>query len=210
METDTYLTLKNNSESSHKERGSKFLGFAYPVKDEEDVKEKLGHLRKKYHDAHHHCYAYLLGKDHVVYRANDDGEPNHSAGDPILGQIKSFELTQVLIVVVRYFGGTKLGVGGLIQAYRQAALETILANEIVEAVETLRLSFNFEYPDMNEIMKITKDEGLEIIQQKFEITCSMTLNIRKSSMEQIKARLSNIASVTFSNHGEVPPDSLLL
>lgn len=140
--TDTYLTISDDSEGFYKEKGSKFLSFAFPVHHEEDIKEKLDILRKKYYDARHHCYAYVLGKDKEIFRANDDGEPNHSAGDPILGQIKSNQLTNILIVVVRYFGGVKLGVGGLISAYRTAAAEAISNNVIVEAIVKKRSNSN--------------------------------------------------------------------
>src|SRR5690554_2132633 len=153
---DTYLTLKSQSQGLYKEKGSKFLAFAYPVDNEEEIKEILETLKKQYHDARHHCYAYILGKDGQNFRANDDGEPGHSAGDPILGQIRSNNLTNTLIVVVRYFGGTKLGVGGLVTAYKTAATEAILANEIITETVTLKVNFQFDYIDMNEVMRIIK------------------------------------------------------
>jgi len=192
---DTFLTLGKESEGLYKEKGSKFLAFAYPVSDENEIKEKLEALRKKYYDARHHCYAYILGKDKEHYRANDDGEPNHSAGDPILGQIRSNELTNVLIVVVRYFGGTKLGVGGLITAYKTAAAEAILANEIITEIVTKKIKFTFDYLDMNDVMRLIKEYDLEINSQSFDNTCTMTLRVREANYKQVMERLTEIPSV---------------
>lgn len=192
---DTFLTLKEDSESIYKEKGSKFLAFAYPVDHEEDIKEKLDALRKKYYDARHHCYAYMLGKDQAQFRANDDGEPNHSAGDPILGQIRSYNLTNVLIVVVRYFGGVKLGVGGLISAYKTAASYAIEENEIITAIVTQKIQFQFEYLDMNEVMRLIKDYELEIITQDFDNTCHMKLRVREGVLPEVLAKMEDIPSV---------------
>ncbi|GGZ14348.1 hypothetical protein GCM10007049_02760 [Echinicola pacifica] len=192
---DTFLTLKEDSESIYKEKGSKFLAFAYPVDHEEDIKEKLDALRKKYYDARHHCYAYMLGKDQTQFRANDDGEPNHSAGDPILGQIRSYNLTNVLIVVVRYFGGVKLGVGGLISAYKTAASYAIEENEIITAIVTQKIQFQFEYLDMNEVMRLIKDYELEIITQDFDNTCHMKLRVREGVLPEVLAKMEDIPSV---------------
>lgn len=189
---DTFLTLKMESEGLYKEKGSKFLSFAYPVQNEEEVKEKLALLKKKYHDARHHCYAYILGKNQELYRANDDGEPNHSAGDPILGQIRSNQLTHVLIVVVRYFGGTKLGVGGLITAYKIAAAQSIANNEIITEIVRHDLIIGFDYLAMNEVMKIIKDADLEIIAQNFDNSCTVTLRIRQGIFEEIIEKFSGI------------------
>ncbi|GGF30119.1 IMPACT family protein [Echinicola rosea] len=191
---DTFLTLKSDSEGLYKEKGSKFLAFAYPVQDEDEIKERLEALKKKYYDARHHCYAYMLGRDQSQFRANDDGEPNHSAGDPILGQIRSHELSNVLIVVVRYFGGTKLGVGGLITAYKTAAAEAISANEIITAVVTKKIRFRFDYLDMNDVMRLIKDYDLQIIKQDFDNTCSMTLSIREKLWGEVTAQLEEISS----------------
>ncbi|QDH79966.1 YigZ family protein [Echinicola soli] len=191
---DTFLTLKDSSEGLYKEKGSKFLAFAYPVQDEDEIKERLEALKKKYYDARHHCYAYMLGRDQSLFRANDDGEPNHSAGDPILGQIRSHEISDVLIVVIRYFGGTKLGVGGLITAYKTAAAEAIASNEIITAVVTKKIRFRFDYLDMNDVMRLIKDYDLEIIKQDFDNTCSMTLRIREKLWEEVTARLEDISS----------------
>ncbi|WP_194974979.1 IMPACT family protein [Aquiflexum lacus] len=193
METeDTYLTLLNDSEGLYKEKGSKFLSFAFPVSHEDEVKEKLEFLRKKYYNARHHCYAYVIGKDKEIFRANDDGEPNHSAGDPILGQIRSNQLTNVLIVVVRYFGGVKLGVGGLISAYRTATAEAISNNVIMEAIVKNRVNLQFDYLSMNDVMKIIKDYNLEIINQQFDNDCKITLLVRKGLLNEIISKLENL------------------
>src|SRR5690554_4582592 len=196
---DTYLTLKSQSQGLYKEKGSKFLAFAYPVDSEQEIKEILDTLKKQYHDARHHCYAYIQGKDGQDSRANDDGEPGHSAGDPILGQIRSNNLTNTLIVVVRYFGGTKLGVGGLITAYKTAAAEAIAANEIITAVVTERVDFDFDYPDMNEVMRLTKLLDLKVINQHFDNRCSMTLKVRQAIHPELINQLSNIPSVTIKD-----------
>ncbi|WP_143960462.1 IMPACT family protein [Litoribacter populi] len=193
---DTYLTLARESESLYKEKGSKFLAFAYPVSDEEEIKEKQEALRKKYYDARHHCYAYMLGKDQEQFRANDDGEPNHSAGDPILGQIRSYNLTNVLIVVVRYFGGTKLGVGGLISAYKTAAAEAIENNEIITEIVTIPIKFTFDYLDMNDVMRLIKDYDLTIKSQDFDNTCKMAIRVREANYEVVMEKLDEIKSVS--------------
>lgn len=196
-DTDRFFTLSRESTSLLKDRNSKFHAHAFPVKSEEEVKEKLAELRKQYYDARHHCYAYSLGKDGEVFRANDDGEPNHSAGDPILGQIRSFELTNVLIVVVRYFGGTKLGVGGLIQAYRTAAKMAIEENEIVEDFERSFLKLHFPYPVMNDVMKLIKNENLEIQSQEMELDCKMDLSFRSSLKDQVIDQLETIDGLEY-------------
>ncbi|GAB3649532.1 YigZ family protein [Echinicola sediminis] len=194
---DSFLTLKETSEGLYKEKGSKFLAFAFPVQDEDEIKENIEALKKKYYDARHHCYAYILGKDQEQYRANDDGEPNHSAGDPILGQIRSNNLSNVLIVVVRYFGGTKLGVGGLINAYKTAAAEAIAANEVVTAIVRQSIRFDFDYLDMNDVMKLIKDYELTIKSQTFDNTCQMQLSIREALLEEVMSKLEDISSVKF-------------
>jgi uncharacterized YigZ family protein len=192
---DTFLTLKMESEGLYKEKGSKFLAFAYPVQNEEEVKEKLELLRKKHHDARHHCYAYILGKNQELYRANDDGEPNHSAGDPILGQIRSNQLTHVLIVVVRYFGGTKLGVGGLITAYKTAAAQSIANNEIITAVLQEKVKIDFEYLRMNEVMKLIKDYELQIIDQHFDNQCQIIIEVRQKLLDDLTHKVSDLEGV---------------
>ncbi|EMS30898.1 Transporter protein [Mariniradius saccharolyticus AK6] len=187
-----YKTIGTLSEGNYKEKGSRFLSYAFPVKSEEEIQQQLTVLRKKYHDARHHCYAYVLGKEGNIHRANDDGEPNHSAGDPILGQIKSHGLTNVLIVVVRYFGGIKLGVGGLIQAYREAAADALANNEILETEDFQFMKIKFGYLSMNEVMKIVKDYQLGILEQHFDNSCEMELNVADSVMEQVRNKLSEI------------------
>lgn len=194
-ERDTYLTLTKNSEGFYKEKGSKFLAFAYMVMSEEEVKEQLNELKKKYYDARHHCYAYILGVDGEKYRANDDGEPGHSAGDPILGQIRSSNLTNTLIVVVRYFGGTKLGVSGLINAYKTAAASAIANNTIHENLVLSEVKIQFEYPQLNQAMKLVKDHDLEIIYQKMEISCEMTIGVRNSLLNTVKAKLKDLHEI---------------
>jgi uncharacterized YigZ family protein len=186
---DTFLTLKLDSEGMYKEKGSKFLAFAYPVVNEEEIKEKINALKKKYHDARHHCYAYRIGYDQSRFRANDDGEPNHSAGDPILGQIRSHELTNVLIVVVRYFGGTKLGVGGLIQAYKTAASESIANNEIITGIILEKLVIQFDYQVLNEVMKMIKEDDLEIMDQKFDSSCEIKLRVRLGVLPEVREKI---------------------
>jgi uncharacterized YigZ family protein len=192
---DTFLTLKMESEGLYKEKGSKFLAFAYPVQNEEEVKEKLELLRKKHHDARHHCYAYILGKNQELYRASDDGEPNHSAGDPILGQIRSNQLTHVLIVVVRYFGGTKLGVGGLITAYKTAAAQSIANNEIITAVLQKKVKIDFEYLRMNEVMKLIRDYELQIIDQHFDNQCQIIIEVRQKLLDDLTHKISDLEGV---------------
>lgn len=196
--TDTYLTISDDSEGLYKEKGSKFLSFAFPASNEDEVKEKLEILRKKFHDARHHCYAYVLGKDKEIFRANDDGEPNHSAGDPILGQIRSNQLTNVLIVVVRYFGGVKLGVGGLISAYRTAAAEAISNNIIVEAIVKHKVKLQFDYLSMNDVMKIIKDYDLEIINQQFDNDCKISLLVREGLMDEVISKFEKLEGLEFS------------
>ena len=192
---DLYRTIAAPAQSIYKEKGSKFLGFAFPVESEEEIKEILGQLRKEYFAARHHCYAYLLGAAGATYRANDDGEPNHSAGDPILGQIRSAGLSYILIVVVRYFGGVKLGVGGLIQAYKTAAAEAIAQATIIEKVETMTLRVNFTYEHMNAIMALVKEYKLDIKEQDFTSSCRLLLRVRKSLIPVIKGKLTGMATI---------------
>lgn len=195
MEKDTYLSLAKTSEGFYKEKGSKFLAFAFPVTSEEEVKEHIAVLKKEYYDARHHCYAYILGKEAKNYRANDDGEPGHSAGDPILGQIRSHNLTNVLIVVVRYFGGTKLGVGGLIHAYKTAAVDAITNNLIIEKIVTVDLKVNFEYLSMNSVMKLIKDHDLKIEEQVFDNRCYIRFSVREKLKDQVVQRLKKMDGV---------------
>ena len=196
---DTYLTISRTSEGIYKEKMSKFLAFAIPVSSVEDVKKQLEKYQKEYYDARHVCWAYMLGLRRTDFRSNDNGEPSGTAGKPILGQINSAGLTDILIVVVRYFGGIKLGTSGLIVAYREAASEAIAANEIIERQVEDEVHFGFEYPLMNEVMRIVKEEGPTIVSQIFDMDCEMTLRIRRSLMDNLKKRLSKVDGVHFIN-----------
>ncbi|MGF1635876.1 MAG: IMPACT family protein [Cyclobacteriaceae bacterium] len=188
---DTYLTISASGEGLFKDKGSKFLAFAYPVSHEDEIREIQTELKKKYYDARHHCYAWILGAQADSYRANDDGEPNHSAGDPILGQIRSRGLTEVLVVVVRYFGGTKLGVPGLINAYKMAAAAALDRCEKVEKLVTQTLEMHFEYSSINQVMKLVKDFDMEIIRQNFEMDCNLTAKVRLGLVEEVMQILEN-------------------
>ncbi|PRY13143.1 putative YigZ family protein [Pontibacter ummariensis] len=201
MEEDTYRTIEAPSEGLYKEKGSKFIALAYPVYTEEEVKEVMADLKKKYYDARHHCYAYSLGADKSRYRANDDGEPNHSAGDPILGQIRSADLSNVLIAVIRYFGGTKLGVSGLINAYKTASADAIEHATIVEKHETVLLQAHYAYPQMNDVMSLVKEYNLDVREQHFELDCRLTLEVRRKLEEEITTRLEEVDGVQVSVKG---------
>jgi uncharacterized YigZ family protein len=172
---DLFKTIQAPAEGIYKEKGSKFLAFAYPIDQEDQVKDLLGIIQKKYHDARHYCYAWRLGPDKTRYRLNDDGEPSGTAGKPIYGQIVSRDLTDVLVVVVRYFGGTKLGVSGLIRAYRTAASEALDQSMIIECKVIDHLKLEFSYGQMNTVMKLIKDNHLEIEDQQFDLDCSLVL-----------------------------------
>ncbi|MFN3759074.1 MAG: IMPACT family protein [Algoriphagus aquaeductus] len=198
-EQDSYLTLAGKSSGIYKDRGSKFLYFAFPVENEEEIKAELAVLRKIYFDASHHCYAWILGPQGAQFRANDDGEPNHSAGDPILGQIRSHQLTQVLIVVVRYFGGTKLGVSGLINAYKTSASLAIEESEIAKKWVLGRITIQFPYTSMNEVMKLIKSEQLTIVNQELGLDCVLTLEMRMGLLEGVTAALSEIEGLLVKN-----------
>lgn len=195
MCTDTYKTIAEISEGLYKEKGSKFIAYAYPVSSEEEIKEHIAKLKKEYYDARHHCYAYMLGADKKNFRANDDGEPSSTAGKPILGQILSKDLTNILIVVIRYFGGTKLGVSGLIHAYKTAAADTINKAKILDKTVNDVYDINFDYLVMNDIMKIIKDEQPEQLKQDFNLTCKITLSIRQSEVHRIIDKFNKITSV---------------
>ncbi|QNF34895.1 YigZ family protein [Adhaeribacter swui] len=190
-----YLTIAAPSTGLYKEKNSKFLAFAYPVNSEAEIKEILNNLKKEYFDARHYCYAYRLAADGSVYRANDDGEPNHSAGDPILGQLKSVNLTYVLVVVVRYFGGTKLGVSGLIQAYKTAAQEALAAATIVQKTEQSQLTLHFSYEQLSDVMNLVKEAALKIIDQDFAENCTLTVQVAKTEESLLRARLQKLRKV---------------
>jgi uncharacterized YigZ family protein len=198
MDKDFYYTISKEGEGLYKEKGSKFLSFSYFVDSEEDVKLKLEELKKKYFDARHFCYAYILGYYQEKYRANDDGEPNNSAGMPILGQIRSKNLTNTLVVVVRYFGGTKLGVSGLIQAYKIASEEAIANSLIVEKLITISIRIEFEYTLMNEVMRIAKKYNMDFSNQSFEDNCKIHFEVRKGMYHEIVEKLKEIRGVIVS------------
>ncbi|MFQ7113768.1 IMPACT family protein [Hallella bergensis] len=189
---DSYKTIQGTGEGYYTEKRSKFLAFAHHVESAEEVKEIVDSYRKKYYDARHCCYAYMLGADRSAYRANDDGEPSSTAGKPILGQINSKELTNILICVVRYYGGVNLGTGGLIVAYRTAAADAIAHCEIVERLVEEQVTFSFSYPMMNGVMRVVKDMDARIVAQKFELSCEVVLSIRKSLAGELRARLKQL------------------
>lgn len=189
---DTYKTITSLSEGIYTEKRSKFIAIAIPVRTLEEVKAYLETYQKKYYDARHVCYAYMLGHERLNFRANDNGEPSGTAGKPILGQINSNELTDILIVVVRYFGGIKLGTSGLIVAYKAAAAEAIANATIIEKTVDDDVSVVFEYPFMNDIMRIVKEEGPEILEQSYDMDCLMRLRIRRSMMPKLRARLEKV------------------
>lgn len=191
--TDEYKTIKSGGEGYYTDKRSKFLAFAHHVSSVDEIKELLAGYRKKYYDARHICYAYMLGPDRSEYRANDDGEPSSTAGKPILGQINSNELTDILIVVVRYYGGVNLGTSGLIVAYREAAADAIVHSEFeMRQIEEV-ITYTFAYPLMNEVMRIVKEMQPRIVSQTYDNTCEIRLSIRKSEAEQLKNRLSKLS-----------------
>jgi len=192
---DTYRTIRDLSEGYYTEKRSRFLSFALPVRTPDEVKTQLDIYRKKYYDARHVCWAYMLGPDRTTFRANDDGEPSSTAGKPILGQINSNNLTDILIIVVRYFGGIELGTSGLIVAYRTAAAEAIAAARIEERTVDETITITFEYPHLNSVMRIVKEDKPEVLTQSFELTCEMTLRIRQSRMDALKSRLLKVDSL---------------
>lgn len=194
MAEDTYRTIKQTSEGYYTEKRSRFISYAIPVRSVEEVKAEVEKYRRQYYDARHVCWAYMLGAERQTFRANDDGEPSSTAGKPILGQINSNILTDILIVVVRYFGGIELGTGGLIVAYRTAAAEAIAAATIEERTVDEDITVAFEYPFLNAIMRIVKEENPMVVSQKFEMDCEMTLRIRKGEAEKLKARLRKVES----------------
>ena len=196
LENDLYKTIDFPSEEVLlKEKNSKFFGYAIPVTSEEDVKENLERLRKEHFSARHWCYAYQIGTEKIQYRANDDGEPNNSAGMPIYGQIQSFEVTNVLVVVVRYFGGVKLGVGGLISAYKIAAQMALENSEIVERTIDKHFIISFGYTNMNKVMRIIKEKNLQIVSQKMEMDCEIEISIRKKNVQNLLDTFENLYEI---------------
>ena len=193
---DTYKTIEKPSEEIlFKEKNSKFYGYAFPVTSEEEIKNHLDSLRKQHHGAVHFCYAFQLGTDKIQYRANDDGEPSNSAGMPIYGQIQSFGITNVLVVVVRFFGGVKLGVGGLISAYRTAAQMVLDESQIIEKTIDVSFEISFDYKNMNKVMRVVKEKNLEIVSQEMNESCKIVIATRKKNAEMIFDIFSNLFEV---------------
>ena len=197
MDSDTYKTIKATAEGLYKEKGSRFVAIAIPVSEQEEIKPILEKIRKEHHEARHHCFAYMIGQKRTVWRVNDDGEPSGTGGRPILGQINSYGLTNLIIVVSRYFGGTLLGVSGLINAYRSAAAAALQNADQVE--RTLQEYYEICYPyiSMNDVMRILKDERIDQSMQSFELDCRILINFRASAKEKILHRLSRIDGLTY-------------
>jgi uncharacterized YigZ family protein len=196
ISVDTYKTIKGASQGEiFKDKGSKFLGYAFPVLNEDQIKNKLLYLKELHHKARHWCYAWRLGTEDFSFRANDDGEPNNSAGNPIYGQILSHDLTNILVVVVRYFGGTKLGVGGLINAYRSSAGMAIDASKIIQKTIDVSFELRFEYADMNKIMRLIKEKNIKIIRQEMNMDCIFEISIRKNEAESIQKDFKELRCV---------------
>jgi len=196
---DTYQSITEPSpEVLFKDRNSKFFGYAFPIKTEEEANQYLEDLRAKHHKARHWCYAWQIGKEEFQYRANDDGEPSNSAGMPIYGQIQSFDVTNILIVVVRYFGGVKLGVGGLINAYKTAAQMAMAASDILKRTIDEIFVVKFDYPEMNKVMQVIKKNNLNVIDQKLEIDCKIFIAVRKKDVENIYSKFDNTYKVEIS------------
>jgi uncharacterized YigZ family protein len=193
---DTYKTISFPTEEVlFKDKNSKFFGYAFPVTNEEEIKTHLDNLRKQHHGAVHFCYAFQIGTDKIIYRTNDDGEPSNSAGAPIYGQIQSFDVTNILIVVVRFFGGVKLGVSGLISAYKITSQMALEAAEIVEKTINIHYFISFDYKNMNKVMRIIKEKNLEIISQKMELNCEIVITTRKKNAENIFEIIDNFYEI---------------
>jgi len=197
MESDTYKTIKSASQGIYKEKGSRFFSFAVPVSDQEEIKPLLDKIKKEHHEARHHCFAYMIGHERNIWRVNDDGEPSGTAGRPILGQINSFDLTNIILVVSRYFGGTLLGVSGLINAYRSAATSALLNAEITERTLQEYYEITYPYVSMNDVMRILKELNLGQSEQSFDLECRILLNFRVSVKENVLNRLSRIDGLKY-------------
>ncbi len=193
---DTYKTIIKKSEGLYKDKGSKFIALAFPVKEEDQIRSLLEGVKQEYHDARHHCYAWVLGYAHDQYKYNDDGEPSGTAGKPIWGQLRSYELCNALIVVVRYFGGTKLGVRGLIDAYRGAAQDAIQNNKIVTKTIRNYYSISFDYPSMNDVMRIMKEFDLPQLEHDFGMSCRIVFSVRMQETEKIVNQLKLLRKTT--------------
>lgn len=186
MTSDTYKTIeKPGKETLYREKGSRFLGYTFPVKNEKEIEAYLNQLREEHHKARHVCYAWQLGKNYDRFRANDDGEPSNSAGMPIYGQIQAFEVTNILVASVRYFGGTKLGVGGLITAYKESAKLALEASEIITKTIDVEFRISFDYPEMSKVMEIVNRENLNVINQILELDCQIFIQVRKKEAEKV-------------------------
>ncbi len=197
MLSDAYKTIKKPSRGIYKEKGSRFVATVWPVSDQAEIKSIIDNIRKEYHEARHHCFAYMIGHERNTWRTNDDGEPSGTAGRPILGQINSYNLTNVLIVVSRYFGGTLLGISGLINAYRTAANAALENAEIIECTVNEYYEINFPYDSINVVMKILKDEAIGQIDQKFALECRININFRESSKGKVLARLERVEGLKY-------------
>ncbi|MFW5831526.1 MAG: YigZ family protein [Prolixibacteraceae bacterium] len=195
---DTYKTIDKPAEGYFKDKGSKFYAFAVPVQNENEIKEAIAGLKKQHHSARHHCYAWRLGTEDIIYRANDDGEPPSTAGKPVLGQLLNFDLTNIIVVVVRYFGGTLLGTGGLINAYRKAAADAIKNAEIKTKIVEQHFQLSYSYKQMNDVMSVLKQENLNITTTRFEEECSLVFAVRKSKAERIEKIFSDFYGVKIS------------
>jgi uncharacterized YigZ family protein len=197
MNSDTYKTIISSSQGIYKEKGSRFVSFAVPVSDQQEIKAIIDKIRKEHYEAKHHCYAYMIGHERIIWRVNDDGEPSGTAGRPILGQINSYGLTNIIIVVSRYFGGTLLGVSGLINAYRTAAASSIQNAELTEMTVHEYYEITYPYISMNDVMRILKEENLGQSQQSFDLECRILLNFRVSVKEKVLNRLSRIDGLKY-------------
>jgi uncharacterized YigZ family protein len=197
MNSDIYKTIATTSQGIFKEKGSRFVSFAVPISSQEEIKPIIDKIRKEHHEARHHCYAYIIGYERIIWRVNDDGEPSGTAGRPILGQINSFGLTNIIIVVSRYFGGTLLGVSGLINAYRSAAESALRNAELTEKTVNEYYKITYPYISMNDVMKILKEENIGQSEQSFDIECNILLNFRVSAKEKVLNRLSRIDGLNY-------------
>jgi uncharacterized YigZ family protein len=197
MNFDTYKTIALPSQGIYKEKGSRFVSYAFPVFYQEETKPILDKIRKEHHEARHHCFAYMLGQERVTWRVNDDGEPSGTAGRPILGQINSYELTNIIIIVSRYFGGTLLGVSGLINAYRSASRDALLNAELTEKTVNDYYEVSFPYIYMNDVMRIFKEENIGLSEQSFEMECRILINFRVSVKEKVTKRLERIDGLKY-------------
>jgi len=197
MNFDTYKTIALPSQGIYKEKGSRFVSYAFPVFYQEEIKPILDKIRKEHHEARHHCFAYMLGQERVTWRVNDDGEPSGTAGRPILGQINSYEMTNIIIIVSRYFGGTLLGVSGLINAYRSASKDALLNAELTEKTVNEYYEVSFPYIYMNDVMRIFKEENIGLSEQSFEMECRILINFRVSVKEKVTKRLERIDGLKY-------------